>query len=784
MGISGRSSSLSMRFLIAAFIVFSLSPQTICNATRPKCTSSCGHIRNISYPFRLKGRTRHCGDSRYTLYCENNKTILNIPLSGDFYVQAINYHNQTIRVVDPGLDKSNCSSLPLHSLSLPSRYFPIPTTPGNCTASSTDSSAICTEIGTTNLTFFKCPRPMNSSLYVDAAPCFPVQSASTSSSSMSSSQPKWYGYVKIGSLEVGQMKEGCSIERMTYAYLFDGYNASYKSIHNSLVYGFELQYDPDGPLFSRWLWNYRCYPQSVPGFFRFLWALIPETDPNFFSYLHFFFLNCSCTKLVLRAPDYCGSLKAYIKGPNASYKRLEPKRRFTEHCLQSYCNPNRIYIRRPQSCPFVYLFLLGCTEFFTSNVIEILTDDIMWMTSLTFFSFLYVAFFGSGAFSTGFRLFVLFCFGLYVGAKFLFGAPFVTAFLIYTWKRRHLSMYNSIEEFLHGEKNLVPIRYSYPNIKKMSNKFKEKLGEGGYGSVFKARLRSGRFGAIKMLDKPKGNGQDFISEVNTIGRIHHVNVVQLVGYCVEGSKHALVYDFMLNGSLDKYIYCKEGSIPLSCKTTYEISLGVARGIKYLHEDCDMQILHFDIKPHNILLDENFILKISDFGLAKLYPVDNSIVFLTAARGTMGYMAPELFYKNIGGVSIKADVYSFGMLLMEMASRRKNLNALAEHSSQLYFPSWVYNQYNEGKDFEVGGVVEEEKQLTKKMIITALWCIQLKPSDRPSMKEVLEMLEGDVELLRMPPEPLLYPREMPVGAPNGNLNPTYSKAELTSSLTGR
>ncbi|KAM1401091.1 hypothetical protein ACFX2F_028285 [Malus domestica] len=272
MGMSGRSSSSSsMRFLIAAFIVFSLSPQTICNATQLKCTSSCGHIRNISYPF--------CGNSGYTLSCESNKTILNIPSSGDYYVQAINYHNQTIRLVDPGLDKSNCSSLPLHSLSLPYEYFQIPTTPGNCTASSTDSSAICTEIGTTNLTFLKCPRPMNSSLYVDAAPCFPVESASTSSSSMSSSQPKSYGYVKIGSLEVGQMKDGCSIERTTYAYLFDGYNASYKSIHNSLVYGFELQYIRDGPFSCRnpwwnFKWDFECYPHSVRGFFQFLWVLI------------------------------------------------------------------------------------------------------------------------------------------------------------------------------------------------------------------------------------------------------------------------------------------------------------------------------------------------------------------------------------------------------------------------------------------------------------------------------------------------------------------------------
>ncbi|TQE06765.1 hypothetical protein C1H46_007634 [Malus baccata] len=213
--------------------------------------------------------------------------------------------------------------------------------------------------------------------------------------------------------------------------------------------------------------------------------------------------------------------------------------------------------------------------------------------------------------------------------------------------------------------------YSYSDIKKMTHKFKDKLGEGGFGSVFKGKLRSGRFVAIKVLGKPKANGQDFISEIATIGRIHHVHVVQLVGYCVEGSKRALVYEFMINGSLDKYIYSKEGSIPLTINKMFEISLGVAQGIEYLHQGCEMQILHFDIKPHNILLDENFKAKVSDYGLAKLYPVDNSIVTLTAARGTMGYIAPKLFYKNIGGISYKADVYSFGMLLMEMASRRKN-----------------------------------------------------------------------------------------------------------------
>ncbi|BBN70427.1 PR5-like receptor kinase [Prunus dulcis] len=362
-------------------------------------------------------------------------------------------------------------------------------------------------------------------------------------------------------------------------------------------------------------------------------------------------------------------------------------------------------------------------------------------------------------------------------------APFVIAFFIYTWRKRHSSMYSTIENFLHGDNNFLPIRYSYSDIKKMSNKFKNKLGEGGFGTVFKGKLRSGRFGAIKMLGKSKANGEDFISEVATIGRIHHFNVVQLVGYCVEGSKRALVYEFMQNGSLDKYIYSKEGSNLLSYKQMYDISLGVARGIEYLHQGCDMQILHFDIKPHNILLDENFVPKISDFGLAKLYPTDNSIVSLTAARGTMGYMAPELFYKNIGGVSYKADVYSFGMLLMEMGSKRKNLNARAEHSSQIYFPSWVYDQYKEGKELEMGDITEEEKKIVKKMVITALWCIQMKPSDRPAMNEVIKMLEGDVESLQMPPKPFLCPQEMPVDI-HDNLNNTCSNIELTCTLSPR
>ncbi|KAK8312433.1 hypothetical protein V6Z12_D01G041800, partial [Gossypium hirsutum] len=300
--------------------------------------------------------------------------------------------------------------------------------------------------------------------------------------------------------------------------------------------------------------------------------------------------------------------------------------------------------------------------------------------------------------------------------------------------RRHLSMDDMIEEFLQSQNNLVPIRYSFKEIKKMTKNFKDKLGEGGYGSVFKGKLRN------------------FINEVASIGIIHHANVAKLIGFCVEGSKQALVYDFMSNGSLDKIIFTEENNNTFGWKKMFDIVLGVAQGIHYLHQGCDMQILHFDIKPHNILLDENFNPKVSDFGLTKLYLVDGSIVSLTAPRGTIGYIAPELVYKNLGGISYKVDVYSFGMLLMEMVGRRKNVTAFADHTSQIYFPSWIYDRLDQGEDLELGDVSDDEKAMVRKMIIIAFWCIQLLPSDRPSMNQVLKMLESDVELLEMPRKP--------------------------------
>ena len=370
----------------------------------------------------------------------------------------------------------------------------------------------------------------------------------------------------------------------------------------------------------------------------------------------------------------------------------------------------------------------------------------------------------------------------------MLGMLFLLAYLIYKFHRRHLSLDEDIEEFLQNQKNFQPIRYSYSHLKKMTNNFKNKLGQGGFGSVYKGKLRSGRYVAVKMLIRSKANGQDFINEVATIGRIHHINIVRLVGFCVERSKWALIYDFMPNGSLDKFIFLKgEKSIPLSWERLYKIALGVGRGIEYLHQGCDMQILHFDIKPHNILLDEDFTPKVSDFGLAKLYSTDESVVSLTAARGTLGYIAPELFYKNIGHVSYKADVYSFGMLLMELVGKRRHVSVNEENLSEIFFPSWIHKQIEQGGDMEMGDITNDEKKYISKIIIVALWCVQMNPTDRPSVSKALEMLEGDVEILQIPPKPTLFSHEMSFQDQQNNpmRDPISScNASLTISLDGR
>ncbi|XP_044338218.1 rust resistance kinase Lr10-like isoform X1 [Triticum aestivum] len=323
--------------------------------------------------------------------------------------------------------------------------------------------------------------------------------------------------------------------------------------------------------------------------------------------------------------------------------------------------------------------------------------------------------------------------------RFPFPAPEWT----YSWiLKTCLENSRSVGSTIQMQLALGPTRYAYTDITAITSHFKEKLGQGGYGSVYKGVLPGDVHVAIKMLVSSMSNGEEFISEVSSIGSIHHVNVVRLVGFCSEKMRRALVYEYMPHGSLEKYIFSPEKSF--SSDKLNQIALGIARGIDYLHRGCDMQILHFDIKPHNILLDSDFTPKIADFGLAKLYPRDNSFLPVSAARGTVGYIAPEMVSRSFGAISSKSDVYSFGMLLLEMAGGRRNVDPQASRS-QTYYPSWVYNQLSRQ---EAVGI----HQVERKLCVVALWCIQMKPDDRPAMSEVLDMLEAGIDGLEMPPEP--------------------------------
>ncbi|XP_047342480.1 rust resistance kinase Lr10-like isoform X2 [Impatiens glandulifera] len=321
--------------------------------------------------------------------------------------------------------------------------------------------------------------------------------------------------------------------------------------------------------------------------------------------------------------------------------------------------------------------------------------------------------------------------------------------------------YLNVEAFLQNNGSIAPKRYTHSDIKKMTNSFKIKLGQGGYGYVYKGQLKDNTLVAVKILDASKGTGEDFINEIASISRTSHVNVVTLLGYCFEGSKRSLVYEFMPHGSLEKYIYnnidelTPENSHKLGWETLYQIALGIARGLEYLHRGCNTPILHFDIKPHNILLDANFHPKIADFGLAKLCLKKESKVSLVGTRGTPGFIAPEVFSRSFGVISHKSDVYSYGMMVLEMVGQRtKNINETVDHTSELYFPHWIYKWLEYDKEFNDLLDSEEGKETVRKMIIVGLWCIQINPEERPSITRVVEMLVGSLDLLQVPPKPYL------------------------------
>ncbi|KAK4255415.1 hypothetical protein QN277_008418 [Acacia crassicarpa] len=319
----------------------------------------------------------------------------------------------------------------------------------------------------------------------------------------------------------------------------------------------------------------------------------------------------------------------------------------------------------------------------------------------------------------------------------------ILLFVIIRRRRRIVGKGKSVEGSL--------MAFGYRDLQNATKNFSEKLGGGGFGSVFKGTLADSSVIAVKKLESISQGEKQFRSEVSTIGTVQHVNLVRLRGFCSEGDRKLLVYDYMPNGSLNAHLFQEKDSQKLEWKLRYQIALGIARGLTYLHEKCRDCIIHCDIKPENILLDSDFCPKVADFGLAKLVGRDFSRV-LTTMRGTRGYLAPEW----ISGVAItaKADVYSYGMMLFEFVSGRRNSEA-SEDGQVKFFPTWAANVVSQGGDvldlldpsLERNADIDELTRIIK----LASWCVQDEESHRPSTGQIVQILEGVLDV-NLPPIP--------------------------------
>ncbi|KAG7982939.1 hypothetical protein I3843_04G078900 [Carya illinoinensis] len=318
------------------------------------------------------------------------------------------------------------------------------------------------------------------------------------------------------------------------------------------------------------------------------------------------------------------------------------------------------------------------------------------------------------------------------------------------FKSRVLRYKRLLENGNVGPAEEITLRlFSYNELKRATNGFKEEIGKGSFGAVYKGALyKAKRLVAVKRLEKAgiEDGEREFRAEMRAIGRTHHRNLVRLLGYCAEGSKRLLVYEYMSNGSLADLLF--RAPMRPNWNERVRIAQDVARGILYLHEECEAPIIHCDIKPHNILMDEFWTAKISDFGLAKFLMPDQTRTF-TGVRGTRGYLAPE-WQKNIP-ISVKADVYSYGIVLFEILCCRRNIELGISSDNEMILSDWIYQCFLAGELEKIVKWEEVDKTTLENMIKAGLWCIQDEPALRPSMKSVLLMLEGITDV-SVPPCP--------------------------------
>uniref|UniRef100_A0A0E0HBK1 non-specific serine/threonine protein kinase n=1 Tax=Oryza nivara TaxID=4536 RepID=A0A0E0HBK1_ORYNI len=323
-------------------------------------------------------------------------------------------------------------------------------------------------------------------------------------------------------------------------------------------------------------------------------------------------------------------------------------------------------------------------------------------------------------------------------------------FGIFMWIKKRRTMAKQKEELY----NLVgrPDVFSNSELKLATDNFNSQniIGEGGYGPVYKGKLPDGRVIAVKQLSESSHQGKSqFVTEVATISAVQHRNLVKLHGCCIDSNTPLLVYEYLENGSLDQAIF-GHSSLNLDWAMRFEIILGIARGLSYLHEESSVCIVHRDIKASNILLDTDLIPKISDFGLAKLYDEKQTHVS-TGIAGTFGYLAPE--YAMRGHLTQKADVFAFGVVMLETVAGRSNTNNSLEES-KINLLEWAWDQYEKEQALRIldPNLKGFNKDEAFRVIRVALHCTQGSPHQRPPMSKVVAMLTGEVEVPKVVTKP--------------------------------
>ncbi|KAK1391459.1 G-type lectin S-receptor-like serine/threonine-protein kinase SD1-1 [Heracleum sosnowskyi] len=324
--------------------------------------------------------------------------------------------------------------------------------------------------------------------------------------------------------------------------------------------------------------------------------------------------------------------------------------------------------------------------------------------------------------------------------------------LLYAYKTKRLKRAGK-EKTLASPDLDLPL-FSFMQIAKATENFSNnrQLGKGGFGTVYKGVLENGQDIAVKRLSKDSRQGVDeFMNEVSCIAKLQHRNLVMLLGCCIEEGERLLIYEYLPNKSLDYYIFDKNMCQSLNWPKRYNIILGTARGLLYLHQDSRLKIIHRDLKASNILLDHEMNPKISDFGLARTFGESETPASTTRVVGTHGYMSPE--YAFDGLFSVKSDVYSFGVSLLEIIAGKRN-RGFDHPDHNLNLIGHVWKMFNECNILEVVDTVILEscnQHEVFRVIQIGLLCVQEYPEDRPNMSATIMMLTRD-DTLPIPKQP--------------------------------